>query len=44
MKALLLCLLLFGCASSFDGICGAVPIGNTDGGVAVVRVHCEAVP
>jgi hypothetical protein len=43
MRTALLCLLLSGCASSFDGVCGAVPLGNTDGGVAVVRVHCEPV-
>lgn len=42
MRALVLVLLLSGCASNFTGICGARPIGQSDGGVAYLAVHCEA--
>lgn len=35
---------LSGCApaATFTGICALQPVGVTDGGVAVARVHCEA--
>lgn len=44
MKAILLALILSGCAQSFDGICGAVGIGQNEQGVSFVRVHCEPMP
>ena len=35
---------LSGCSTpaTFSGICALQPVGTTDGGVAVARVHCEA--
>ena len=42
LALVLLVVILPGCASSFQGICGARPLGQTDGGVAVLQVHCEA--
>lgn len=40
-STILLTLGMTGCASSFSGICGAVPIGQNESGVAFLRVHCE---
>lgn len=34
--------MLSACASGpFSGMCAVQPVGQTDGGVAVVRVYCE---
>lgn len=34
--------IISGCAGSFDGVCGAIPLGQNEQGVAFLRVHCEA--
>lgn len=39
---LIVILALQGCTSSFQGICGAVPIGQNEQGIAFLRVKCEA--
>ena len=38
--AVLICLLLSGCTQSFIGICGVVPMGQSDQGIVFARVHC----
>ena len=38
---LALILVLSGCTQSFTGICGAVPMGQNEQGIAFLRVHCE---
>lgn len=35
--------MLSGCATTFEGICGLKPLGSSDAGVAFAAVRCEAV-
>lgn len=36
---------LAGCAATeFTGTCALAPVGMTDGGITVARVHCKASP
>lgn len=42
IAVLLLALLVSGCATSFVGLCGVQPLGQTDTGVVVASVRCEA--
>lgn len=42
LALVLFIVILAGCASSFQGICGVVGMGQNDSGVAFVRVRCEA--
>lgn len=41
---LLLCLSLAGCATpqTFVGVCGFMPLGQNEQGIAFARVHCQA--
>ena len=33
--------LLSGCAQEFSGVCGVVPIGQDEHGIAYARVYCR---
>lgn len=42
MKAMILCLLLSGCASTFNGVCAVRPIGQNEEGITFLAAQCEA--
>ena len=42
MKLALLALLLSGCASGFSGLCAVKPIGQSEQGIAFVKIQCES--